>query len=164
MDIVKKIIYFSVGIIMTVGFVVIGMSMYNKSKETIYAANSQYDDLMGHYSDIEYAMYDGSGNTASGGEIKSLINRLDDENVTIYVKNGSFLKSQSKDKEGVAYNCSAGMVCGYDDKNMINFEEAARNISDRSMSMYYINPNATFDAKLHRDENGIIDRLTFTQR
>ena len=164
MDIVKKIIYFSVGIIMTVGFIVIGMSMYNKSKDTISSANAQYDSLMDRYADIAYAMYDGSGSTASGAEIKDLINKLSDTNVTIYVKNGSFLKSGAQNTDGVAFNCSSGSLCGYDDRNMVTYAEAKEYMSDRSKTMFYINPNATFEAGIHRNENGLISSLSFVQK
>ncbi|MCR5584170.1 MAG: hypothetical protein K6F63_01895 [Lachnospiraceae bacterium] len=164
MDAVKKIIYFAVGIIMTVGFIVMGMTIFNKSKDTIASTNAQYDGLIARYSDIEYSVYDGSGATASGSEVKDLIKRLTDTGVTIYVKNGVYLKNNSTDEDGVAYNCGNGEVCGYGDKNRIDFSVASEYMNDRSRSMFYINSNATFDAQVHRDGNGIIDCLSFVQR
>ena len=164
MDTVKKIIYFAVGIIMTVGFIVIGMSIYNKSKDTIASANAQYDGIIARYSDIEYSVYDGSGTTASGAEVKGLISRLSDSGITIYVKNGVYLGSSEKDEDGVAYNCGNGAQCGYGDKNMVEFSIASDYMNDRSRSMFYINSNATFDAEVHRNGNGIIDSLSFVQR
>jgi hypothetical protein len=164
MDAVKKIIYFAVGIIMTVGFIVMGMTIFNKSKDTIASTNARYDGIIARYSDIEYALYDGNGATASGSEVKDLIKRLSDTGVTIYVKNGMYLKSNTSEGEGVAYNCGNGEVCGYGDKNMVAFSVASEYMNDRSRSMFYINPNATFDAKVHRDGNGIIDCLSFVQR
>ena len=166
MDIVKKIIYFAVGIIMTVGFIVIGMSMYNKSKNTISSANAQYDDLMGRYADIAYALYDGTDSSASGAELKELIAKLTDESVTVYVKNGAFLKGTSGNEDGVAYNCSEGNSCGYGSGNSsrVDFETALEYTGDKGKTMFYINPNATFRASVKRDENGMIRSLIFVQR
>ncbi len=164
MDAVKKIIYFAVGIIMTVGFIVLGMSIYNRSKDTIVATNAQYDEIIGRYTDIEYSMYESGGSTASGSEVKNLINRLSDEGITVYVKNGAFLKSSSADELGVKYNCGNGETCGYGDKNKISFSDASDHINDRAMSMYYINPDAVFDVKVTRDDNGVIDSLSFVQK
>ncbi len=164
MDIVKKILYFSVGIIMTVGFIVIGMSMYNKSKDTISSANAQYDGIIGRYADIEYALYEGEGTTASGTEVRDLICRLKDDSITIYVKNGSYLKNPSNDEAGVAYNCSKDGRCGYGNTYSITYETAKQNMTDRSQSMFYINPNAIFLAGVERDENGMISALSFTQK
>ena len=165
MDSVKKIIYFAVGIILTVGFIAIGMSMFNKSKETISAANAQYDSMIGRYSDIEYAIYDGADVSASGAEVTRLIKELDDGGITIFVRNGAFSKNNGSEDAGVAFNCSSGKFCGYGaDKDMIEFTEAIRFMTDKSKSMYYINPNATFKAEVHRNGNGVIDSLIFSQK
>ncbi len=163
MDIVKKIIYFAVGIIMTVGFVVIGMSIYNKSRDSISSANAQYDSIVGRYADIAYAMYEGSGATASGTEVKELILGLTDPGVSIYVKNGRYISEEGEDKEGVRYNCR-GNVCGCEGEEYFPLSSAKDYLCDRSKAKFYINSNATFDAEVRRDENGLICALEFVQR
>ncbi len=162
MEIVKKIIYFSVGIIMTVGFIAIGMSMYNRSKASIASANAQYDNMIAKYSDIEYSIYDGEGGTASGTEVRELINGLTDPAVSVYVKNGSYKKNASGD--GVVYNCAEGKSCGYDDRNPVSFSDARKYMNDRSEGMYYINPDAVFAAEVCRNANGVISAVCFVQK
>lgn len=150
METAKNILLFSVGIILTVGFIAIGMTIFNKSKTSISNTNAQYDSLVSQYSDIEYALYENTGSTASGSEVIKLIKNLDDENITIYVKNGAYLADEKNDgAPGVAYTANS---------------PTAKTINDKTNTNGYINPMASFSCDLERDKNGCISSLTFTQR
>ena len=150
METAKRILLFSVGIILTVGFIAIGMTIFNKSKTSISNTNAQYDSLVSQYSDIEYALYESTGSTASGSEVARLIKGLDDDSISIYVKNGAYLKNNagSDSSEGVKYTYTS---------------ESRKLINDKTESEHYINPMASFSCELKRDENGCIASLTFTQ-
>lgn len=155
MDSVKKILYFAVGIILTVSFIAIGFSIFDKTKTVISGSTAEYDAMIARYSNLSYAMYEGKGSTASGSEVKSLIEGLSNDSLTIYVKNGAYKKSREgmDNGAGIPYNCEAN-----------DFEEAVLGMSDRSKSTCYINPNAVFDCEADRDSNGELCSITFTQR
>lgn len=152
METAKSILLFSVGIILTVGFVAIGMTIFNKSKTSISNTNAQYDSLVSQYSDIEYALYENTGSTASGSEVRKLIKGLKaDDNITIFVKNGAYkLNTEAENyPNGIRYSYNSSTIDQMDSK---------------SLTDNYINPMASFSCDLMRDENGCIESLTFTQK
>ncbi len=150
METAKSILLFSVGIILTVGFIAIGMTIFNKSKTSIANTNAQYDSLISQYSDIEYALYENTGSTASGSEVRKLIKGLQNDGITIYVKNGEYITNHTDEKDkGVVYSYGS---------------EATKLINDKSEKENYINPMASFSCDLQRDGNGCIESITFTQK
>lgn len=155
MDSVKKILYFAVGIILTVSFTAIGFSIFDKTKTVISGSTAEYDTLIAKYSNLTYAMYEGKGSTATGSELKGLIRDLSNGNLTIYVKNGAYKKSREgmDNGAGISYNCKAD-----------DFDEALMDMSDRNRSVCYINPDAVFDCETIKDSNGELCALTYTQR
>ena len=150
MDTAKHILLFSVGIILTVGFIAIAMTIFNKSRTSISNTNAQYDSLVSQYSEIEYALYENAGSTASGSEVSRLIKGLDDDSIHIFVKNGAYKESDAGKNGGAGIEYSFG-------------SESCKLINDRSKAENYINPMASFSCELERDKNGCISKLTFTQ-
>ncbi|MCQ2538267.1 MAG: hypothetical protein MJ124_07700 [Lachnospiraceae bacterium] len=154
METAKNILLFSVGIILTVGFVAIGMTIFNKSKTSISNTNAQYDSLVSQYSDIEYALYENTGSTASGSEVRKLIKGLkEDDNIKIYVKNGAYKQNHTEDAN------QTGILFSYGAKTIEEMDNKTKDSGDN-----YINPMASFSCELKRNSNGCIESLTFTQK
>ncbi len=161
MDTAKKILLFSVGIILTVGFIAIGMNIYNKARASISNSTSQYDTIMGQLSDLEYSFYEGDRRTASGSELAKLIKNMKAGTAVIYVKNGEYTVVNGSSGVGVKYEYGAN-DCGLSG-NTMTFESAVKNMEDKSKALFYINPSASFSCLVTRDSNGSVSTLTFTQ-
>ncbi len=161
MDTAKKILLFSVGIILTVGFIAIGMNIYNKARASISNSTSQYDTIMGQLSDLEYSFYEGDRRSASGAELIKLIKNMKTGGAVIYVKNGEYSVANGSQGAGVKYEYGAS-DCGYTGNSM-SYDSILKNMEDKSKSMFYINPAASFSCQVTRDSNGTVNTLTFTQ-
>lgn len=152
MSTAKKILLFSVGLILVVGFVAIGLTIYNKGKTSVANTSAQYDNLVSQYDDVEYALYDGG--TASGSEVVALCKALarKQDGVTIVVKTG-------KNTTGITFKY------GTTDSEKATYEAnitAAE--TKRANSDDYINPAASFSGKVEKDSNNIVTKVTFTQK
>ncbi len=141
MDTAKKIILFAVGIILVVGFIAIGMSIFNKGRSSVNNTTSQFDSLTSQYDDVEYANLDGG--TASGSEVVRLIQGLEkkDDGVTITVKTKADASSN-----GTTYS-----------------KTQKYEVTDKQ-NAGYINPSASFNAKVTKNTNGLVSNVTFTQK
>lgn len=162
METAKKVLLFSVGIILTVGFIAIGMTIYNKARTSISNSSTQYDSIMGQFTDIEYNFYEGDRSTASGSEVIKLIKNMKADGVCIYVKNGAYNSANGNSGSGVKYEYGAA-DCGYTG-NIVSYDSAVRNIEDKTKNMFYINSSASFSCSVTRDANGTVSALTFTQK
>jgi flagellar basal body-associated protein FliL len=148
MSTAKKILLFSVGLILVVGFVAIGLTIYNKGKTSVANTSAQYDNLVAQYDDVEYALYDGG--TASGSEVLALCKALarKQDGVTIIVKTGM--------------NKTTGISFKYGTDDYESNITAAE--TKKADSADYINPAASFTGKVTKDNNNIVTTVTFTQK
>ncbi len=162
MDTAKKILLFSVGIILTVGFIAIGMSIYNKGRSSISNSTSQYDSIMGQFTDIEYSFYEGDRSTASGSELIKLIKNMKADGTCIYVKNGAYNDANGGSGSGMKYEYGAN-DCGCSG-NTATYDNAVKYLEDKGKSLFYINPSASFSCSVSRDANGTVSTLVFSQK
>ncbi len=163
MDSVKKVLLFSVGVILTVGFITIGMGIFNKCKKTIDGATGKYEDAVLALTGL--GDFDKNG-SVKGTAVLDMISGMDGD-IVIYVKNGEVKDKSAGDntlKAGIVYRNSSGRVCGYGNgDSLITYDEALRKASDKKSSLFYINPAAEFTYVSEKDSNGRISSITFTQ-
>lgn len=129
-----------VGVVLLVGIV---FAITNKGVSSINNTMTQYDTKMSQYDDMAYTML---GSTISGNEIIDMIQDIKNDGVSFVVTNGS-----GKPK---TYNYATVMASDSTD---------LKNIKNKSMKEYYINPTASFETSITRDENDIITTVRFTQ-
>lgn len=171
MDSVKKILFFAVGLIMTVGFIAIGMQLFNKSKDMITGTTEEYDNIVGNYEDTKYDLFDGEDAVVSGSEIIKLIEDLDYDGIKVYVKNGEYVNSNETSSggknestgNGVLYVKTSEASCGYEDPG-VTYKTAVRYMKDQKKEMYYINPTGMFSSEVVRDGNNSVTEILFVQK
>lgn len=171
MDSVKKILFFAVGLIMTVGFIAIGMQLFNKSKDMITGTTEEYDNIVGNYEDAKYDLFEGDDAFVSGSEIIKLIEDLDYDGIKVYVKNGEY-KEKNKSTagaanestgDGVLYRKTSEASCGYEEPG-VTYKTAVRYMKDQKKAMYYINPTGMFSSTVVRDGNNSVTEIVFEQK
>ncbi len=166
MDSVKKILFFAVGLIMTVGFIAIGMQLFNKSKEMIEGTSEEYDNIVRNYEDANYELFD-EAEEVSGNEIIRLIEELDYDGIRIYVRNGEYSVKQDttdeNEEKGILYEKTSEAACGYGSET-VTYKTAVKYMKDQKKSLYYINPTGIFSVETVKDKNKIITEILFTQK
>ncbi len=163
MDSVKKVLLFSVGVILTVGFITIGMGIFNKCKKTIDGATGKYDDAVAALTGLGDLDQNSS---VKGSAVMEMIKDMDSD-IVIYVKNGETKDKSAGDnslKAGIVYRKASGKTCGYGNADsFITYDEALKKATDRKSSLFYINPAAEFTCVSEKDSNGSVSSITFTQ-
>lgn len=144
MKISKEAIFTAAGILLTIAFVFLCVTIYKKGESSITESTSKYDSLAAQFGDAELVMYDNG--TASGSDVLSLISGLDSsKGYTIKVTNG-------KDKTA-SYAYAA---------NSTSLDTAIAKAKTKSDDNY-INPYASFTSTLTRDGNGVVVSVEFKQ-
>lgn len=139
----KRFLIFAGGIVLTVILVGIYFAVSDKGVSGINNTMTQYDSTMSQYSDMTYSML---GSTTSGSEIVDMIQDIKNDGVSIVVTNGS---GQAKTYTYVSVTADSSTDL--------------KNIKDKSMKEYYINPTASFESSVTRDVNDIITMVSFKQ-
>ncbi|MCQ2538551.1 MAG: hypothetical protein MJ124_09145 [Lachnospiraceae bacterium] len=155
METAKKVLLFACGIILVVGFIALGFSLFNKGKTGVATATGNYDKVASKYDEVEYAIYDGS--TASGAQVVEMIKNLPDrdDNVTI--------KVLTKANDGTT---PTWLSFNYGNSTNRTASEALIGTATerRANNDDYINPTGTFDCVVKRDGNGIVLEVEFKQK
>lgn len=118
----------------------ISLYMVTKSKSTINDGNTQYSQLMSSYSEINATLYDGL--YVTGDKVTDVIESEASSLVKVVVI------TKGGDANGSEYTTSDGY-------SSLNLAKTADE---------YINPAGTFVGKVHKNDNGMVDTITFTQQ
>jgi len=147
MEISKKVVLYSVGIVFLMAFVFIGVMVYSKGEGSTTSTMAKYDSFLEQFGNVELVMFDNG--TASGSDVLKLISGLDaDSGYTISVTNGE------SDTE-VVYT-AAGV-------DSLSLSEAVARAKKKTEKDYYINANASFTSVIEKDGNGVVTQVTFVQ-
>lgn len=147
----KSFIKNAVGILIVVAVCFVAVTIYKKGNASINSSISDYDEIVSQFDNAKLKNYDNS--TASGSQIIDLLKTLkEDDGVTIIVSNGYILQNKEKAQE-YDYEC-------------INAKEATvlKDITDKTNTRRYINPNASFTSTVIYDENREISAIFFEQK
>ncbi|MCR5323590.1 MAG: hypothetical protein K6E85_10010 [Lachnospiraceae bacterium] len=124
----------------------ISLYMVTRSRSTINDGNTQYSQLMSRYSEINATLYDGL--YVSGEKvvdvIKDCAGDLKDGVVVITLMDAD--SATAADKNGQTYKTTNGY-----------------NVSNKS-DKEYINPSGTFVGSVEKNANGMVTKITFTQK
>lgn len=134
MGTVKKVIYFIVGLIITMAFIGEATGYFNKSMAMSKTTKTSYDSTLERISNSTYSEFENT--TVSGADAISAIRLYADDTFTVTVKTKR--SSQS-------YNKSSGYN--------------ATSINDTN----YIEPTAKFKSVLGTNELGTVNSITLTQ-
>lgn len=143
----------------------VALYMVTKAKGTINDGNSQYSELMSDYSEISATLYDGL--YVSGEKVRDVIEEMTQKGViSVTVCTGLNLSSNSK---GSTYTGSAHTASVYDTGVVYKAGALstgspydARNCAQTDAD--YINESASFVGKVHKNTNGMVVNITFTQQ
>lgn len=127
--------------------VVCGVGFYvtREGKSSVNNATSQFTSMSSSYNDVDKSMYDGL--TISGTELVSLIESYsgssDFKDGVFTIKVITLINQSSTPATSAVYPTDA--------------------MSTKKSDTGYINPTGKFDGKVTRNENGIINNITFKQ-
>ena len=124
----------------------ISLYMVTRSRSTINDGNTQYSQLMSRYSEINATLYDGL--YVSGEKVIDVIKdcaaELKDGVVVITLMDAD--SSTAADRNGQTYKTMNGY-----------------NVTNKS-DKEYINPSGTFVGSVEKNANGMVTKITFTQK
>ena len=147
----KSFIKNAVGILIVVAICFVAVTIYKKGNASINSSISDYDEIVSQFDNAKLKNYDNS--TASGSQIIDLLKNLKEEDgVKVVVSNGYIIQ---KNEEAQEYTYSG-----------IHQKESTilHDILDKTNSLRYINPNASFASTVVYDENREISALIFIQK
>ncbi|NLK74035.1 MAG: hypothetical protein GX288_01940 [Clostridiales bacterium] len=135
----------------------VGFKMVNEGKSSVNASTNNFNSMTGQYSEVDLAIYDGAD--VQGSEVVNLIKKATDNNDYLSI----FVKTKANNA-GVKYNYNftpqkdnkAASITEYS-------KDAAPKLKESKTDKDYINPSAQFTGKVHKDANGIIICIEFTQ-
>lgn len=154
MSTTKKAVLTAVGFLIAIAFALLMFNLYKKGESSINSAVSQYDDIVDEYADIRLAAFDNKD--VDGHGVIDAINKLDaNSGYKIIVKNGETGSTGT----GVTYDASTESA-----RTALETQKQAMVSKTEANKLAYINPNASFRAELHRNANGDVDWVTFTQK
>ena len=151
-----KLLLIAAGAIITCIVVVVGFQLTKSGKNDTNAAKEQYTHISSEYDDVALSAYDGV--TLTGSDVVDCIEKngallVSEGNFTITVITAENIENAAKgtEPEGCMYQKD------YADKLDTNTATKA------STSDNYINPLGKFKGEISRNDNGIIENITFTQ-
>lgn len=141
-----KLLLMAAGAIVTCIVVVVGFQLTKSGKSDTNQAMEQYTNVNSEFNEVVLTAYDGL--TVSGSEVVNCMK----ENETILV-NG-VIKIDVVTKEGSTETYSK------DFKSKLEQNIAENNKTKAN----YINPTGNFTGVVSKNANGIVEKLTFTQK
>lgn len=143
----------------------IALYMVTKAKGTINDGNSQYSELMSDYSEISATLYDGL--YVSGEKVRDVIDEMTQKgviSVTVCTR-----LNEAAGSAGSTYAGSGHTRSDYDCGTIYTASANARSspYDVRNCSATdsdYINVSASFVGKVHKNTNGMVVNITFTQQ
>ena len=154
---IQKALWLGVGILLFIGIVSTGLSLYNKGRGVAEVSSQQLDKVSKDLSEASYAPYNNA--KTSGADVLSAIKLYADQS-------GDFIISV-KTKTGASTYISSGSISNGTVSSLSTMNRSAidlqiKNAND-STNSNYINPTATFYAQLAYDSNEVIKGISFTQ-
>ena len=147
----KSFIKNAVGILIVVAICFVAVTIYKKGNASINSSISDYDEIVSQFDNAKLKNYDNS--TASGSQIVDLLKNLKEEDgVTVIVSNGYTIQKNEDPQE---YTFESIYELG---------ATVLQDITDKTNSRRYINPNASFSSTVIYDENREISALVFVQK
>lgn len=143
----KSFIKNAVGILIVVAICFVAVTIYKKGNDSINNSMRDYDEIISQFGTIQWKNYDNT--TVLGSQIIELLKGLKPEDViTIEVQNGASTKAQQ-------YT--------YDEIQETN-STILSDIVDKTNTEKYINPRASFTARLDYDDNNELSKVIFQQK
>lgn len=143
-----KLLLMAAGAIITCVVVVVGFQLTKSGKSDTAKAKEQYTSISNEYDDVKLASYDEV--TISGSEVANCIQTY-----------GTLLTSVTHSFKVKVITAENSTGVEYDDAYATKL--STNTSVDHSTQPNYINPLGKFKGKITRNENGIIDYITFTQ-
>lgn len=154
---IQKALWLGVGILLFIGIVSTGLSLYNKGRGVAEASSQQLDKVSKDLSESSFAPYNNA--KTSGADVVSAIKLYADQT-------GDFIISVKTKTSSTTYisggSISNGTVSSLSEMQRTAIDAQIKNANDSSHS-YYINPTASFYAQLAYDQNDVIKGIVFTQ-
>lgn len=144
----KSFIKNAVGILIVVAICFVAVTIYKKGNASINHSLQDYDEIISQFDNANLKSYENS--TASGSQIVELLKNMKEDGVTIMVSNGYTIKNK-KDAQKYTYK-------------KLQEEDILKEVADKSNSMRYINPNASFNSTVIYNDNKEISALVFEQK
>ena len=156
---IQKALWLGVGILLFIGIVSTGLSLYNKGRGVAEASSQQLDKVSKDLAESSFAPY--SNAKTSGADVLSAIKLYADQS-------GEFIISV-KTKASTNVYVSGGSIST--DNTVGDLSQKSRGDIDKqikaandSKNNAYINPTASFYAQLVYDKNEVIKGITFEQQ
>ncbi len=153
MDNVTKWILLGAGVLVTIGIIIWGISMYDKSAETNNQASAKLDNVNSQMLESDITMYDGL--SISGGEVINVIRKMQDDYISIKVVTKA-------DTSGTCYiynSTVSGGVANLSSEIPFDVSKALDPTDSK-----YIYPQGNFEGEVIRDANGAPVLIEFTQK
>lgn len=147
----KSFIKNAVGILIVVAVCFVAVTIYKKGNASINSSISDYDEIVSQFDNAKLKNYDNS--TASGSQIVDLLKTLKEEDgVRIVVSNGYIIQNSGEAQEY--------------DYSTIHAKDSTilKDVIDKTNSLRYINPNASFASTVVYDANREISSIIFDQK
>ncbi len=156
---IQKALWLGVGILLFIGIVSTGLSLYNKGRGVAEASSQQLDKVSKDLAESSFAPYNNA--KTSGADVLSAIKLYADQS-------GEFIISV-KTKASTNVYVSGGSIST--DNTVGDLSQKSRGDIDKqikaandSKNNAYINPTASFYAQLVYDKNEVIKGITFEQQ
>lgn len=154
---IQKALWLGVGILLFIGIVSTGLSLYNKGRGVAEASSRQLDNVSKDLAESSFAPYNNA--KTSGADVISAIKLFSDQTGEIIIS----VKTKTSTNNYVSSgSISNGTVSGLSAMTRSAIDNQIKNANDSTGSSY-INPTATFYAQLAYDKNDVIKGITFTQ-
>lgn len=154
---IQKALWLGVGILLFIGIVSTGLSLYNKGRGVAENSSQQLDKVSKDLAESTFAPYNNA--KTSGADVLSAIKLYGDQSGEIIISVTT--------KTGTSTYISGGSISGGVVGNLSQMTRTAIDAqikqANDSTSNQYINPTASFYAQLARDKNDVIKGISFTQ-
>lgn len=152
MSTAQKILLFAIGALILAFFVVIGITTAAEGQKIANSGTAQAKEVSNEYSEIDRNVYDNAD--ILGSTLRDLICTVveEDEELAIHVKTNA-------NSTGTYYNYTMSATTPY----TITVINPKTSVPTAITSSSYINPNAQFRGKVHKDANKNIICIEFTQ-
>lgn len=157
LDIAPKGLILAVTVIIALILSAISLYMVTRGKSTINDGNAQYTDMMSAYSEINATMYDGL--IVAGDKVAELADQATNAcQVQVFTKGNPRVGDYTAN--GTDVTTTGGIV--YNDG--LHYTSATAGQATNINHVDHINTNASFAGKVHKNANGIVDRIWFEQK
>ncbi|MDO4766166.1 MAG: hypothetical protein Q4A29_08910 [Eubacteriales bacterium] len=154
---IQKALWLGVGILLFIGIVSTGLTLYNKGRGVAEASSQQLDKVSKDLAESTYASYNNT--TTSGADVISAIKLYADQSGDFIVQVQTNTGNKTYISNGSISNNTVDKLSSLT-RSAIDAQIKEANDSKGSS---YINPTAKFYAQLIYDKNEVIKGITFKQ-